>query len=178
MCEVNEPVDNEAFVLGASRNNTVRRFSITSNRKVKHLPRHIGALFPNLQGFWGERCGLTIVRNHYFKDMQNLRFLYLYSNKIASIEPDAFIDLTSVKELWLHYNLIEILDDQIFIKMVALEGLYLSYNRIQFLGAATFKIPDGKINMIFLKGNVCIDRNYASNNYTQLEHDLGVRCSN
>lgn len=176
ICEVIEPIEHEASVLESSRNTTVTRFDISLNRDAKHLPRHIGALFPELQGLLARRCGLTTVRNHYFRDMQNLRFLYLYSNKIATIEPNAFLDLTSVKELWLQYNLIETLDEQIFVPMVSLEKVSLSFNKIKFLYPATFNIPGVKLDAVFLIKNVCIDGIYRSNNLPQLRYELSTRC--
>lgn len=137
---------------------------------MKHLPKYIGALFPALQGFWAQRCGLTVVRVDYFENMRDLRFLYLFSNKITKIEPKAFDDLVSVKELRLHYNLIETIDDGTFDEMLKLETLDLSFNKIKLFSATTFIIK--KLEEVFLKGNICINGNYGPNNSTQLKVDL------
>lgn len=115
------------------------------------------------------------MRAYYFKDMQNLRYLYLQRNRIATIEPDAFVDLTSVRELQLQYNLIETLDDYLLYAMVHLERLDLSYNKIKHMGFAT--VNSVRPDAVFLKGNVCIDNNYSSNNLTLLEDDLEAGCS-
>lgn len=143
---------------------------------VKFLPRNIGEKFPNLKIFVTESSALTIVRNFYLKNMQNLEFLNLDNNKITKIESEAFSDLVKVHQLWLHDNLIETLDENIFATMVNLKNIDLHNNKINFLSPTTFRIPGGKFDYLDLSSNVCINRFYGSGS-SNLEHELRIKCS-
>lgn len=99
-CLVNQTIENEEFVLRLEPDTTVEGFEVSKNNAVQFLPRHIGATFPNLKDFMAWVCGLTIVRDFYFANMRNTRYLILGNNKIAAIEPNSFKDLVNVN--WLH----------------------------------------------------------------------------
>lgn len=107
--------------------------------------------------------------------MENLRFLYLNSNKISTIEPYAFNGLVNLKEIRLQYNLIETFDLTLFQKP-ELERIDLSYNKIKSLSGFFMFFPQ-KLNAVLLRGNFCIDVNYSSNNLTQLQNQLEISCN-
>lgn len=177
-CAVNENIDKEDYVLESTLNNSVKLFVISDNRNVKFLPRNIGKKFPNLLIFATRRCGLTVVRDHYFENMQNLEIMDLKRNKITSIASDAFKDLCSVQILNLEHNRIENLDENLFLTMVKLEFLELSSNKIKSLSPTTFKIPAGKLEKVRLKSNVCIDKWYGvTYHLNQLEADIKTNCT-
>lgn len=176
-CSLNETIESEDYVLGSEFDTTVKQFSIIGNRDVKFLPKQIVERFPSLQELEVERCGITIVRNHYFKNWRKLQTLSLTNNKIRSIENDSFKDLVSVGKLWLLGNIIETLDEKLFVTMVSLRELSLSYNKIKFLSPKVFEIPGGKLELVRLWSNVCIKGNYDSNKLQLLEAEIKAKCT-
>lgn len=190
---INQNIDSEDFVLESPTNTSIKHFYVIgrqlkfkpkfiSNRRVKYLPKSIGELFPNLEEFCASFCGLTIVRDFYFKNMRSLERLLLGFNQITTIEAKAFDDLVSLYDLDLHGNLIETLDEKLFIKMVNLAIINLNSNSIKFLNPATFKIPgNGRLSMILMWANYCIAEHYVSDNvgrdFTQMESDLKANCT-
>lgn len=144
---------------------------------MKYLPKEVGEKFPNLKSFSSEKCGLTIVRNFYFKNMQKLDFLQLRRNEIVTIEAGSFDDLIKMDSLFLDNNLIETLDAKLFAKLVTVRKISLTSNKIKFLSPTTFKIPGGELTTVFLGENVCIDKYYYENhNLNELESDLRAKC--
>lgn len=106
----------------------------------------------------------------------------LSSNKIISIEADSFKDLINVESLWIRNNMLETLNDKLFVTMVELDLLDLVYNKIKILSPETFKIPGGKLELIDLQANVCINKIYGADKYRhknmeQLESDLETKCA-
>lgn len=181
-CIIEHDIDHEGYVLGSPLNSTVQRFKISDNEEVKFLPAQIGQKFPNLTDFWTEKCGLTIVRDFYFKNMGNLRLLGLNNNKILSVEPEAFRDLVNVEDLQLFGNKIVTLDEKLFVTMVELDYVTLTHNQIKFLSSTTFRIPGGKLKTVNLEENVCIDSLYSFNGWfmnntlEKLESDILSDC--
>lgn len=117
------------------------------------------------------------MRNYFFKDMRNLLYLNLNDNKIRTIEPKSFEDLVKVQDLMLHYNQIETIDSKLLVSMSKLKWLYLNNNKIKFLDPSTFVIPNGSLGAVFLRGNVCIDDSYDSQNWGSLQADLRNNCT-
>lgn len=176
-CIINQNIDSETYVLGSPVNTSVALFYISGNEFVKYLPRHTGEKFPNLTEIFVEKCGLRVVRSHYFEKMQNLEELSLATNKIKTIDADAFKDLVKVEYLYLGSNLIETLDAKLFVTMVELKKVDLNDNRINILGPTTFLIPGGKLEEVDLSWNVCVHNYYDSSNWNQLEPDLKTNCT-
>lgn len=173
-CLLNETVDIEVYELASELDATVTGFIITKNKEMKFLPKRIGENFPNLIEFRTDNCGLTVARNYFFENMQNLEFLNLNSNKIATVESDAFKDLIKVQYLNLNDNMIETLSEKVFKTNVDLLIVYLINNKIKVLNPNTFKIPGGKLRDVHLKGNVCIDKNL---NAKYAYNDLVAECT-
>lgn len=155
----------------------VGQIFIKSNREVKFLPKNMGTEFSDLKDFWAKSCGLTVVRDFYFKSMKNLEFLVLSENKIVVIESDAFRDLISLEKLWLQNNMIQTFDVKLFTTMVSIKEIYLGENKIKFLSASTFLNVGGKLAFVGLKDNICINENYRSDsNMEHLESNLRDYC--
>lgn len=177
-CSVIENIEHEDYILQSTLDNTVKAFDISDNRKVKFLPMRIGENFPKLIRFATRRCGLTVVRDHYFKNMQKLEFMDLKRNKIESIAGNAFKDLVSLTNLNLENNRIEILDESLLSSMIKLEFIELNSNKIKFLSPKTFKIPGGKLGRVRLRSNTCLDRWYGVKyQLNQLEFDIKANCT-
>lgn len=179
ICKFYQAIDNEDFALRSPEfSDSIRYFDTSFNKQVKFLPRNIGKKLPNLKAFWGQSCGLTIVRDFYFKNMRELDSLHLGGNQIKKIEPTAFDDLVSLTGLFLWHNQIEALDENIFIKLKKLEDISLSNNKIKFLSPSTFIIPgNGKLRAIDLQYNICITSQYLGvGSFIQLEADIKANC--
>lgn len=177
-CLFNQTIDSDAYVLGSTFNTSIEQVFVNRISKVKDLPRQIGEKFPNLKEFSATRCQLTIVRNYYFRNMENLKFLNLRQNKITTIESDAFKDLVSVYWMNLLINMIETFDDKLFATMVNLESLHMNFNKIKILSPKAFSIPGGKLQIVDLSWNVCVNKNYTvPDNWNQLESDLKANCT-
>lgn len=179
-CRICENIASENFAIASPINTTVKIFTIWLNKETKYLPRHIGEKFPNLRVVSLRGCGLTVVRNHYFQDMQNLQYLTLTENRISAIDNGAFKDLVNLTELDLRYNLLETLDENIFATMKNLYELWLGFNKIKFLSFATFAVPFANLASVDMNGNVCISAWYAKGflrSFDLLESDLNESCS-
>lgn len=179
-CLVNQTIAIEEHILASPFNKTIEEFDISDNKNVKYLPKHIGEKFPNLKEFFAISCGLTIVRDFYFENMQNLQFLTMTFNKISTIESEAFRDLVRLERLWINDNLIETLHNKLFVSMMNLQELSVDNNKIKILGPTTFKIPGGKLELINLESNVCIDGYYGLHGpkaVSELENDIRANCT-
>lgn len=177
-CIVTEAIDSEDYVLGSKRNTSIELFNVTDNRLLQFLPRHIGKKLPNLKDFLAWNCRLTVVRDFYFKNVGSLEFLSLADNQIATIEANAFDDLVSLRLLRLQNNLIETLDEKLFEKLVNMREISLLGNKIKFLSATTFQLLGGKLYLVDLRWNVCIDQGYKMiQNLNQIESDLRANCT-
>lgn len=177
ICFVNQVIDSEDYVLASPITAIVESFKMSYNRDIRFLPKQIGQKFPVLQYFEANGCGLTILRDHYFKDMRFLRKLHLSGNLIKTIESNSFTDLVSVELLVIVNNKIETLPKSLFITMVKLEGVHLEYNKIKSLNPGMFTIMKGQLSLINLEDNICIDRLYKNDNLYQLYDDLKSNCT-
>lgn len=177
---MNQTIAIEEHVLASHFNKTIEEFDISDNKYVKYLPKYIGEKFPNLKEFFAISCGLTLIRDFYFKDMKNLQFLTMTFNKISLIESKAFRDLISLERLWINDNLIETFHNKLFVKMVKLQELSVDNNNIKVLGATTFQIPGGTLELINLESNDCIDGYYGPHGpktVGDLENDIWANCT-
>lgn len=176
ICSIQQDIETEIYVMASPKDDTVTRFEVSAEREVKFLPKLIGATFANLKVFEAGNCGLTIVRNFYFQNMQNLQLLDLSENQIALIERESFRDLVTLKALSLDGNQIKTLDGKLFATMVDLRGINLSNNKIEFLESGTFKIPGGVLEKVDLYGNICVYGFYHFN-LDHLESHLAENCA-
>lgn len=177
-CVFNQDIDTEDYVLGSDSDITVEQIDIKTNypfKGIRYLPRQMGKKFPNLKEF-GADADLVIVRNHYFKGMRSLQLLSLDNNNIKTIESRSFKDLIRVERLNLNFNELETLDGNLFVTMVNLEKILMDSNNIKFLSPTTFNIPGGKLWLVTLKRNACLDEKYSNNN-DRLVVDIENKCT-
>lgn len=172
-----QPINSEAFIFGADVDSNVIAFKIHKQLDVSFLPRNIAKKFPNLEKVNVTYSGLTIVRDFYFKDLKKVRSVTLSYNNIEIIEAGAFDDLISVTELLLKRNKLKTLDDRLFGTMVNLEYLYLTRNKLKFLSPTVFQITGGKLKLVDLTSNDCINRFFHVNQLVNLEGQLMRSCS-
>lgn len=176
-CRLNDIIiDSEKFILGSPYDSTVKSLYLSGNKEVKFLPKHIGEKLPNLIEVWVSWCSLTVISNHYFERMKNVKDLVLYENEIKTIEPNAFKDLVSVEALWLNTNSIETLDKNLFASMVKLESIFLEDNQLKVLSPETFKIPNATLRKVNLSRNICLNGFYGLVDFDQMELVISIYC--
>lgn len=90
----------------------------------------------------------------------NLESLYLHSNKLSSIDLNAFKGLTKLKELSLHSNKLTTIQAPLFNDLNELESLYLQNNKLIRIDATVFK-GLFKLQNLLLESNqiVSFDKN-------------------
>lgn len=176
ICAINQTIDNDQYNFGSYLDPTIESIHFRNNKATKSMPRKIGEKSPSLRRIEGNGCGLTIIRDFYFKNLQNLESLILNNNQIKTIEPSAFVDLIKLGELHLHFNQIETLDQKLFLATPRLGLLYLANNNIKFLSPSTLNIP--ALEIVHLGSNVCIDAMYfGSDDVNRMKLDLKANCT-
>lgn len=170
-------ITNEEYSLDLTQDTTVGILNFSNNKGVKYLPKSISGKLSSLGEVLAHNCSLSIIRDFYFRSMQEVLTLDLSYNMISTIEPGAFVDLINVGTLKLDGNRLETLDGQLFSALIKLAFIRLHRNRIKFLSPTTFKIPDGRLFQISLSSNVCIDKNYGFQQFKDLDTDLVSNCS-
>lgn len=108
--------------------------------------------------------------------MRRVQFIDASSNKIARIENGSFKDLFNVKYLFLANNRIGTLDKDLFKNMVNLKQLDLAHNRIGLLDSSSFRIRGGKLLEANLLSNDCIDGNYETKEFVRLGNAIRLNC--
>lgn len=181
-CNVNQTIGSAVYMFKMEPKPAISQLYISSNEKTKFLPMNTGVKLPNLKEFHAEDCALTFIDNMYFKNMGNLKHLYLQDNAIGTIDADAFKDLVKLELLNLDNNQLETLDVKIFSTMVELRTLNLLNNSLRVLRPATFVIPNGHLEKVFLKDNGCIDENYVNDpkstkSFAKLKKALTAECA-
>lgn len=175
-CVVKPRIDSDFFVIKSKSNATVLGFAIHNKPDAKFLPRNIGETFPKLEEVTAYNCSLSIIRNFYFENMRNVRYMDLSSNQIAVIEKGSFRDLFSVKYLYLGNNRIDTLDNDLLKAMVNLKDLDLAHNRINSLDPTTFMNSGGQLLEVNLLSNECINGSYDAVQFDRLETDIKTNC--
>lgn len=175
-CVADQTIDSDYFVLETAIDTSIEQFFVKDNSEVKFLPERIGEKFPNLKVLSVSKCALTILREHYFKNMTKLKNLLLNHNQIEMIELDAFKDLKNVETLWLRNNKIEKFNGTLFSRMNSLITLLLSDNQIKFLSSTTITLGQ-KLEIVDLERNNCINKKYLKKNLQSLVPDLKAKCS-
>jgi Leucine-rich repeat (LRR) protein len=98
-----------------------------------------------------------------FGDQEKLQILYLKRNKLTRIEVGTFDSLTKLVQLWLQNNQLTRIEDGLFDKNVELKILYLDENKISAIMPTSFEKLNN-IDHLSLKGNLCSDQDFRTNN--------------
>ncbi|CAF0805447.1 unnamed protein product, partial [Brachionus calyciflorus] len=98
------------------------------------------------------KCGIKIINKFAFKDLFNLKSLYLNNNEIGILEENTFKDLKILNVLNLSCNCLRILDVKMLNGLSNLEKLYLSSNKFLCLQSITFRNLD---KVLFLEFTDC-----------------------
>lgn len=168
---------------------------------VNYVPKNIGHTFSNLKSFIVQNCKLKKLSSNDFLSLNELEFIQIVLNDIASIEAGVFDELDSLKTLDLSENKIKALPAKIFAQLMSLTSINLNKNeltavRSDFLPATnkiqSFTAKDNKFtmvesafvwrlrsaNLIDFTGNICnqkYDKSVISN-YIEFYNSILKRC--
>lgn len=87
------------FTLTEAENLTVSSLYFDFNQNIEFLPVDIELSFPRLFTLSAINCSLREIFPENFRNLKELRFLYLQENHIKSISNDCFELLTNLKRL-------------------------------------------------------------------------------
>jgi hypothetical protein len=153
--------------------------------KIDFLPKKIFNDFPQLNGISIEDCQSlkTVNDNLFTKDFGAIQYLDLYSNKIETIEANAFQHLPKLKWISLAENQIRSLPHQIFKNNPELILIFLYNNQINSITPDFFKNLN-KLQFGAFGGNQCINMNFGCDSgsclviHKKLESDLSTCYNN
>jgi hypothetical protein len=147
-----------SIIRSSAQKSEITAFYIYNSVQVDFIPLDILSEFLNINGLILVYCDLPTVKSGLFKaELQKIEFLNLGSNKVESIEPQAFQYLISLKWISLGDNNLQTLPHQIFKNNPDLFYIDLQQNKINsilpnfFDGLHKLKLVD------FTEGNLCID---------------------
>lgn len=153
-----------------------------SKRGLTQVPRNlpVDAERVDLQG-----NNLTVIFEHDFEGMANLRILHLMDNQLHTIERGSFQYMKAMERLKLNNNHLRHLPDLLFGNMPHLIRLDLSHNKLQMIGRKTLRgIPALKTLQLDNNHLTCLDEmaikslkdlevlTLNNNNLTTLAEDL------
>jgi hypothetical protein len=139
-----------------------------SSPNVDFIPKEILSEFPHLNGIEIFNCNtFTTVNNGLFtKEFDVLQYVWLDSNKIQTIEPEAFQYLVKLKWISLESNQIQSLPFQIFKNNPELIYISLYNNKINSIDSNLFKNLN-KLKFVGLtSGNLCINQDFGCESST------------
>jgi hypothetical protein len=138
-----------------------------SSTNIDFVPEEVLSEFPLLNGLIFESYNLPTVKNDLFsKNFNSLQYLYLYSNKIQTIEANAFQYLIKLKWIRLDSNQIESLSLQIFKKNPEITYIDLRNNKINSIDSKFFKNLKNLKYVGFAGSNVCVSQDFGCSSST------------
>ena len=99
---------------------------------------------------------IELIEPDAFKDLHNLKILYLSNNNLNKISIDVLNTLNSLEVLWLHENVIELLEVNSLDGLTNLKYLTLDSNKIQRIETGTFKNLS-KLELLYLTENELVE---------------------
>lgn len=157
---VNTTTDNETITsangnhLKGFNNNMVMAFEAHSENNFVFPPLGLGVVFPNLNSFTLFDVGLKLIRRAHFKDMENVKFLYLARNQIETLPEDVFYDLPRLECLELDGNLIKILPENLLENCQLLTHFRADHNLFETLPETFFDLNDDLIEVSLRDGKL------------------------
>ncbi|GFG29230.1 hypothetical protein Cfor_09749 [Coptotermes formosanus] len=131
-----------------------------ANNPMFTLPNR-GFYLPHLL-FWNlSYCSIQNIRLDTFKQIKELRQLYLHNNEIVSLNNDVFQPLKKLQTLDLCYNALQNIDARVFSRLSELRSLSLCYNNVSRINTTLLDTVT-RIGNVDLEGNPWIcDCEYA-----------------
>ena len=82
----------------------------------------------------------TFVQSNYFKNLLNLREIWLNNNWITNVSDSAFAQVPTVTVIHLQYNQLTVIREMMFSGLPNLLELGLYYNQIHTIQSGSFKV--------------------------------------
>jgi Leucine-rich repeat (LRR) protein len=127
-------------------------YNVPSSVSFYYIPASLFTFFPNayyMQLHYGK---IQEIRSNTFLNATKLQVLYLNSNNISTLAPDAFRGAPNLDYLDLGFNQLSSIDVNAFRGLLKLQQLYLQNNKLTTLNPQTFA-PLSLLDIIFLGFN-------------------------
>lgn len=145
--------------------------------KTEFIPLDIFREFPSVNGLVITSSNLPVLKNDLFSsEFAKIEYLHLGSNKIKSIEPEAFKELVNLKWLALFDNNIEVLDSELFKTNTKLEFISFNANKISRINSNLFKGLSSLKNIDF-EDNVCFNQEIGCPTCSITQSELNQKLS-
>lgn len=181
-CFMNETteIDSNRFTIVAPRDSTIEGLYFHKNKRIFYLPVNVHQKFPELEVLTASYCSVKQISKNNFKNLKELKFLWLESNQIKTIPRDTFEDLQSLQklELGMCNKLIKniSLAENIYRFSCFLSSSQIANNQISLMSGETFKHVNS-FARIYLGGNVCIDAKFDDPwEIAELANEVSARC--
>jgi hypothetical protein len=92
-------IDSPKMSLRTERDESFYGITMKNNKNVKFLLVDVWKHSPNLQGLDAGLCAISSISKENFRNLHNLKTLWLGHNSIERIDDNVFEDLTSLSHL-------------------------------------------------------------------------------
>ena len=127
------------------------------NNQIATLPAGVFKELTNLRELWlsdNQLASLSALSAGVFEGLSNLETLYLHSSQITNLPVAVFKELTNLRELWLSANQLMTLSVGVFEGLANLETLYLHENIITTLQVGVFGSLSSVVTLYLHKNQI------------------------
>lgn len=153
----------------------LERLNLGQN-KIRSLGKNIFAKLLALKGLFLHSNEIASLLPDVFSSLVNVKEIFLQNNKIVSLDENVFEKLANLKDIYLRANKLENIPKDLFKNNLKLENILLDTNKIGFADANMFAHLRN-LQLVNLKGNVCISKSYSAGSFYALKRDLKQTCS-
>lgn len=153
-------------------------FDNARNLKILHLnsnniPGNIFRGAEELTEIYLFSNGITEVGPDAFKNLRKLEVLYLNDNKLTQLHPNLLSDSSQLRFIFLDRNEINFVPRNLFSQNLNLVAVHLQQNNIKAISHTMFSYLKS-LDVLYLFSNNCINNSYlnASSKFQQIEIDL------
>jgi Leucine-rich repeat (LRR) protein len=94
-------INSTGVTISSAKDETMMKIIFEFNKKVFYLPEKVHEVYPNLEIYNAGSCSIVSIFKRNFKNLTNLKELYLEYNNIEKISSDVFKNLPSLEGLFL-----------------------------------------------------------------------------
>lgn len=113
--------------LGNSTNNNVLALWIIS-QPIDYLPYGVGNLFPNLTTYTVESTPLKFIQKKNFEDLIYLKYVFIQSNQIKTLNSDTFINNKNIMILSMQSNKLKIIGADFISSLINIQKVFFGGN--------------------------------------------------
>lgn len=89
----------------SAKSNETKWLSMWNNKKIFYLPTDLDQTFSNLIQIVAADCSIKSIHKENFKNLKNLKYLWLDGNRLEEVAINTFDDLESLEDLHLSESL-------------------------------------------------------------------------